>query len=1311
MTNQHQAALLELLNQDNQAPVANLSQRYHPFALTEIQKSYLLGRNPELPLGGTACQFYYELDCPSLSLPRYQDAWRKVINRHDMLRAVILDNGEQQVLAQVPEWQLEVHASPGEGEQERVLQRIRRKLAQPRSLHQWPLFDVQATPLSNGHIRVHIQFDLMIADQQSFLIILDEIARCYDDDELTLPPLQLTWRDYLARVQGEPENASDKAYWQNRVAQMPAFPSLPLAKPLEQLKPEFHRLRAQLAPEQWQVLQQLAQRQQVTPSTLLLTVFSEVLALHSANPHFCLNMTLFDRRPLHAEVDKLVGDFTNTMLFEVDFRSPCSTAERLKQVQSRLWQDLEHSSYQGTKVLADISRAKGQLAGVLMPVVFTSTLTQTDKQLMQSGAAQPGEPVLSHGQTAQVFLDNQITELQGQLLIQWDVLPQALPGHLMDQLFHRFTQRLFQLAETPEQIRQDPLAQTVLPQAGQLAPALAPVDTQEYLHSAWFQQLRLNPDRPALLGQDESWTYLRLGQRVAGYCRRLLDQVVSPATPVVIMLEKGAEQIAATLAVLCAHASYVPLDISSPLPRLQRIIADVQPGAIITSQALAGDMSRLNIPVLVSEQIADSPVDTLPNPTPGDQERLAYVIYTSGSTGEPKGVMISHLAALTTIKDINARFAINKNDRVLALSALHFDLSVFDIFAVLGVGGALVLPFPEQSNDPASWSRLCHQHGVTVWNTVPALWAMAEEYWRLQKTPPTQLRLCLLSGDWIPVALAQASQAMLPELELISLGGATEAAIWSIWYPVRKIDPQWSSIPYGSALGGQQVYVLDDNFTLARQGFSGEIYISGHGLADGYFNDPQKTSDRFIQHPQTGLRLYRTGDLGRYLDQGLIEFLGRCDHQVKINGYRVECGEISTLLEQHPQVERAHVLALGPRGKQSLAAFVQGADEGLLAPWLKQHVPSYMQPSRWQRVNHWPLTANGKLDRQALSTLLPEVKPGSATLSADGQQQLLEIVAELLELSHVAPQDNLVSLGATSVHLISLVNRLEGAFGQRLRLTDVARCSNLAAVFALLEPNDLLASSGDPEQLRAQVFLTHCRSIMEPEQRRLFKQQKVAWSDRSGQVIALGDQSCPELIRARRSWRNFQRASINNESLGILLSRLRQHQEGAHSRHTYGSAGGLYPIQVYGCPLNSEPPWYYHPGKHCLYPLAETNSQLDLVRFSAANHGWIEDTSLLLVLVLDMAAIAPIYEAASIKFGWLEAGAICQLIESQASDSNLGFCQVGDANYDQLREILRLRDGQVCLHTLAGGPVSECQIDQSRAQEIRVMNHWDEGEL
>ncbi|MCI4066432.1 amino acid adenylation domain-containing protein [Micromonospora sp. R77] len=518
------------------------------------------------------------------------------------------------------------------------------------------------------------------------------------------------------------------------------------------------------------------------------------------------------------------------------------------------------------------------------------------------------------------------------------------------------------------------------------------------LHDAFFAQAGSRPAaRPCCTATARSPT-ATWPPAATGVADRLRQHGCATGELVGITLDRGIDQVAAVLGTLLAGAAYVPVDTGQPAARRSEILTNAGVRLVLTSAALTEGEWPAGVTTIAADRVPPAtPAAEVTGADPGD---LAYVIHTSGSTGVPKGVMITHEAALNTVHDINARFAVTPTDRMIGLSQLGFDLSVYDIFGPLSVGGALVVPEPEQRADPSHWAALVARHGVTVWNSVPAQLQMLAGYLALPDAPTlTGLRLAMLSGDWIPVTLPDRIRAQVPGLRVVSLGGATEASIWSIHYPIGEVDPTWASIPYGRPLANQTFHVLDPQLRDCPDWVTGELYIGGAGVAAGYLNDPARTAERFVTHPVTGERLYRTGDLGRYRDDGDIEFLGREDQQVKIRGYRIELAEVETALQAHPGVAAAAVLADGDQPlERRLVGFAQPAptdapDDTRLVAALTTAAVDAGDATTAGVDQQGYLTYAHLLDRVALPAMLDTLRGAGLFTDVDAAHTWAEIAA------------------------------------------------------------------------------------------------------------------------------------------------------------------------------------------------------------------------------------------------------------------------------------------------------------------------------
>ncbi|WP_327365664.1 non-ribosomal peptide synthetase [Streptomyces sp. NBC_01217] len=1021
---------------------ARPDQRYEPFPLTDIQHAYWIGRSGGIELGDVGCHGYQEWDVPGLDTERLRRAVDLLVARHDMLRAVVTPAGQQRVLKEVAPYDLRVTdlRSLTAGERDERLTAIREKLSHELlAVDRWPLFDLRVTLVDETVARVHVSFDLLIFDARSARIFTQELTGLYENPDLALPALELSFRDYVlaerAAQESSPLHRASRTYWQERLDDLPPAPELPYLRSLGSVRqPRFVRCPGRLEPDVWQGLRQAGASAGITPSALLLAAFAEVLGGWSASPRFTINLTLFNRPPLHPQLNDLLGDFTSGLLHAVE-GDGATFLDRARQVQDRLWSDLENRHTSSVQVMRDLARRQGGgLPRAAMPVVFSSLVGVPRMEWGSLGTYAYGVT-----QTPQVALDHQVMEVDGGLDYCWDAVAELFPDGLLDDMAAAYGHLLRDLATRQDAWTQE---QPTAPPAGQLArrseinatgttPSTDP-PVSGLLHEPFLRRAAETPDAPAVEASGRTLTYRDLDTISAGIAHRLGELGARPGRLVAVVMNKGWEQVAAVLGVLRAGAAYLPIDPGLPAARIGYLLENAQVEVVLTQDAVDRELTWP--PGTTAVHVGGTPLPSpagQPRSAPAGPEDLAYVIYTSGSTGEPKGVMIEHRAARNTVLDINSRFRVGPGDRVLAISSLSFDLSVWDVFGTLGAGGTLVIPEPSGNPDPSAWAELLRRHRVTVWNSVPALLQILLDYTRGRgERLPTELRTVLLSGDWIPVATYEHLREVAPDARLISLGGATEASIWSISYEAGPPGPAWASVPYGRPLANQRWHVLDDRMRPRPDWATGGLYIAGDGLARGYWRDPEKTAARFVTDPHTGERLYRTGDLGRWRPSGDIEILGREDFQVKILGHRVELGEIEAALQDHPQVAGCCVVALGePGAPRRLVAHVVREPDTAPAPdelreFLAQRILGDIVPSLFNFLKALPLTSNGKVDRTALTALGEPVEPGvrAESPATETEEVLLRIEADILGADRLGPGDDFFTSGGDSLRAIAVIN-------------------------------------------------------------------------------------------------------------------------------------------------------------------------------------------------------------------------------------------------------------------------------------------------
>ncbi|MER6347257.1 amino acid adenylation domain-containing protein [Streptomyces sp. NPDC001595] len=999
-----------------------------PFPLAVMQHAYWIGRGEETTLGSVAAHLYVEFDGTGVDPDRLDTAVRALAERHAMLRARFTDDGRQQILPALTRPPTTVHDLRRMDEKSAAarLEELRQACSHARlDIEAGEVFAVRLSLLPEGRSRLHVDVDMLAADALSYRVLLSDLAALYDDPAAALPPIRTGYPDYLAERAEvrrlSREQARDR--WRRRVPELPSAPDLPLVPEAERADPtRVARRHHWLPPEEKHRLTARAHQHGLTPAMAVATAFAEVLAAFGGRHRFLLNVPMFDRRGSHPDVDLLVGDFTSSVLLDVDLTGDAPFAEHARRLQDRMHTDAAHADYSGVEVLRDLSRHRGEQ--VLAPVVFTSALNLGE--LFDAGVRRHfGEPVWIVSQGPQVLLDAQVTEVDGGLLVNWDVREDAFPAGLVDAMFAAFHGLVTRLG-TDDTVWQTPV------------PALLPADQRAVraavnatdgprgrllLHEGFFARAAERPTAPALLwGTRGVLSYGELADRALRVAAALGARGVRPGDTVAVGLPKGPDQITAVLGALAAGAAYVPIGVDQPPARRDRIRATAGFTVALTDGRPFDGADALP----VAEALRHAP---LPGPVPGTAEDIAYVLFTSGSTGEPKGVEVPHRPAVNTLDDLTARFAVGPGDRCLALSALDFDLSVYDVFGLLGTGGAVVLVDEDDRREARRWVDLVHAHGVTVVNCVPALLDML-----LLATGPGELaglRVVLLGGDWVGTDLPARLAERAPGCRFAGLGGTTETAIHSTVCEVTggHVPAHWRAVPYGTPLRNVRCRVVDGRGRDCPDWVPGELWIGGDGVARGYRGDPARTAERFVE--RDGVRWYRTGDLARYWPDGTLEFLGRRDHQVKVRGFRIELGEVEAALARHPAVRWAVAGLTGEPGVQLAAAVAAGAavTEEALRDWVRRALPPHMVPARIAVTEELPLTANGKLDRRAVRELW-EAAAGEAAHRAPGtalETVVARVWADVLGVDRVGLDDGFFALGGDSVLATVIVARLRAA--------------------------------------------------------------------------------------------------------------------------------------------------------------------------------------------------------------------------------------------------------------------------------------------
>ena len=583
-------------------------------------------------------------------------------------------------------------------------------------------------------------------------------------------------------------------------------------------------------------------------------------------------------------------------------------------------------------------------------------------------------------------------------------------------------------------------------------------------------QARRTPAACALVCGERALTYAELDAAANRLARELQYRGLAPHTRIVVSLDRSIELVVALLGVLKAGSTYVPLDPEYPQQRIQHVVSNAQPAAVLLRAPLEHRFADCALSTICMDALAQDLAAHSGEPLPAmaTPDSAAYLIYTSGSTGVPKGVQVPHRAAVNLLQSMRVRPGIEPHDTLLAVTTISFDIAVLEIFLPLVSGARLVLATELESRDGAEVYRLLQQHGATFLQATPISWQLLlEAGWH--GDPPLKM---LCGGEAMTRKLAE--QLLACGGELWNMYGPTETTVWS---SASRVTSGTGPVLLGPPIANTQFYVLDEQLQVVPPGESGELFIGGDGVALGYFGAEELTAQRFLPDPFADLpqaRFYRTGDVVRWREQSgeqSLEYLGRADDQVKLRGFRIELGEIEHTLLRHPEIaQAAAAVRPAPSGEPMLCAYVVPRapapamlEESLLAQLRASfavHLPYYMHPTAIIGLASLPRTPNGKLDRKALPVPTPNIVSGShlahddSTVRRATEKRLMALWKSVLGLERIDPNADFFALGGHSLLAARLLRQVEAEFGVRLTLAALLAVPSVAQQAQLLLQRD-----------------------------------------------------------------------------------------------------------------------------------------------------------------------------------------------------------------------------------------------------------------
>ncbi|ATA51768.1 non-ribosomal peptide synthase (plasmid) [Vibrio anguillarum] len=1047
-----------------------MNQNEHPFAFPETKLPLTSNQNWQLSTQRQRTEkksitnfTYQEFDYENISRDTLERCLTTIIKHHPIFGAKLSDDFYLHFPSKT-----HIETFAVNDLSNALKQDIDKQLADTRSAvtksRSQAIISIMFSILPKNIIRLHVRFNSVVVDNPSVTLFFEQLTQLLSGSPLSFLNQEQTISAYNHKVNNELLSVDlESARWNEYILTLPSSANLPtICEPEKLDETDITRRCITLSQRKWQQLVTVSKKHNVTPEITLASIFSTVLSLWGHQKYL---MMRFDITKIN-DYTGIIGQFTEPLLvgmsgFEQSFLSLVKNNQ--KKFEEAYHYDVKVPVFQCVNKLSNISDSHRYPANI----TFSSELLNTNHSK---------KAVWGCRQSANTWLSLHAVIEQEQLVLQWDSQDAIFPKDMIKDMLHSYTDLLDLLSQKDVNWAQ-PLP-TLLPkhqesirnkinQQGDLEL------TKELLHQRFFKNVESTPNALAIIHGQESLDYITLASYAKSCAGALTEAGVKSGDRVAVTMNKGIGQIVAVLGILYAGAIYVPVSLDQPQERRESIYQGAGINVILINESDSKNSPSNDLFFFLDWQTA---IKSEPMRSPQDvaPSQPAYIIYTSGSTGTPKGVVISHQGALNTCIAINRRYQIGKNDRVLALSALHFDLSVYDIFGLLSAGGTIVLVSELERRDPIAWCQAIEEHNVTMWNSVPALFDMLLTYATcFNSIAPSKLRLTMLSGDWIGLDLPQRYRNYRVDGQFIAMGGATEASIWSNVFDVEKVPMEWRSIPYGYPLPRQQYRVVDDLGRDCPDWVAGELWIGGDGIALGYFDDELKTQAQFLHID--GHAWYRTGDMGCYWPDGTLEFLGRRDKQVKVGGYRIELGEIEVALNNIPGVQRAVAIAVGNKDKTLAAFIVMDSEQApiVTAPLdaeevqllLNKQLPNYMVPKRIIFLETFPLTANGKVDHKALTRMTNREKKTSQSINKPiitaSEDRVAKIWNDVLGPTELYKSSDFFLSGGDAYNAIEVVKRCHKA-GYLIKLSMLYRYSTIEA-FAIIMDRCRLAPQEEAE--------------------------------------------------------------------------------------------------------------------------------------------------------------------------------------------------------------------------------------------------------
>lgn len=970
-----------------------------------------------------------------IDVARIQEAIDQLVKRHEPFRTEfhVVDGVPVQVIKKQAKVKVEYIEDDSSSEEE-----LRKKFVRPFCLEQAPLLRMMLVKRHEEHV-LFMDMHHIIGDGMSMTIFQNELIKCYNRE--SLEPLAYQYKDYSQWMNNRKLD-TQKAYWLKEFADgVPVLDLITDYKRGQQRSVKRQMVPGVISKELKAGMKKLEETYQVTSYMVYLSAVMVVLAKYASQEDIVVGSPISGRT--RKETENMMGMFVNLLAMRGKPEKEKTYAQFLGEIKEASLKAFENQEYPFEELVQNVV-AEHELSR--NPLFDVMLVLQNNEKSSQKAAGLEVSEVYMEEQEAKYDCTFTILEEGEEDRLQLEYCSDLFERETMEAMKQHFIQVLRQVTEKPEekiveiQMTTEDEKEKILCQYNQGVDKAFQKTTMPVM---FMEQVKKNPEHLAVVCKDKQLTYKELDERTSQLGNYLRKLGIGREDVVAVMTEKGIDNIVAILGVLKAGGAYVPIDISCPEERLHYMVKDCNPKLLLT------DRETLELGEEVTVQsLKDSLIwkeSKVPMELVNEPEDLAYIIYTSGTTGKPKGVLVEHVG-VSNLRDyfVDSQ-GLNPDDRVLQFASPAFDAMISELCMSIFQGACLYIVTKDVISDYQEFEKYLEEQKITIGILPPQYLS------QLKKIP---LRTIITAGsetNWDLVKQFGEGRVYSNDY------GPTEVTVCATFHRMVEVKPVGDRVPIGKPIQNKQVLILKDN-QICGHGVPGELCVGGIGIAKGYLNQPELTSEKFTDNPFGEGRLYHTGDKARWRSDGTIEFLGRMDTQVKIRGYRIELGEVETVIRKAEEVTDCAVIAhTDETGDRELYAYYvakTGLEQGVLREELEKKLPDYMIPAYMMQVDEIPLTSNGKIDEKALLLLEQDIESSYQPPKSQLEEQICQCFSKVLGKERIGRKDNFFYMGGHSLRATVLVNALEEQIGCRLQLKDIFRNPTPERLARLIEASE-----------------------------------------------------------------------------------------------------------------------------------------------------------------------------------------------------------------------------------------------------------------